>query len=150
MIMMQSVSHCTITSLLDPSLSSKDGYTCTIFAHYFPYAIPKGKHKEYSNLMADRCIGQIAQYAPNFTDAIDNKMILTQKYFQNTFGITQGDLCHGLIHPETLWSNRPVPGYADYKTPIENLYMCGSGCHPGPGVTCIPGYNGANAVLANL
>ncbi len=99
--------------------------------------------------MADRTIGQIAKYAPNFTDAIDNKIVLTQKYFQNTFGITDGDFCHGLIHPEHMWDKRPVPGYSNYKTPVENLYLCGSACCPGPGVTCIPGYNSANEVLAN-
>jgi phytoene dehydrogenase-like protein len=142
-------SYCAIPSLLDPSLAPEGQYTCTIFSHYFPYDIPKGKHKEYRDLMADRMIGQIAKYAPNFRDAIMDKAIFTHRYFENTFGITGGDFCHGLLQPGQMWDNRPVPGWADYKTPIENLFMCGSSCHPGPGVTCVPGYNCANEVLKN-
>ncbi len=100
--------------------------------------------------MADRMIGQIAQYAPNFRDAIMDKAIFTHRYFENTFGITAGDFCHGVLQPGQMWENRPVPGWADYKTPIVNLFMCGSSCHPGPGVTCVPGYNCANEVLKNF
>jgi phytoene dehydrogenase-like protein len=143
------VSYCAIPSLMDPSLAPEGYYTCTIFSHYFPYDIPKGKHKAFRDLMADRAIGQIAKYAPNFRDAIVDKVVLTQKYFEKTFGITAGDFCHGLLDPGQMWGKRPVPGWADYKTPIENLFLCGSACHPGPGVTCIPGYNSANQVLEN-
>ncbi len=144
------VSYCTVTSLLDPSLSPEGSYTCTIFSHYFPYNIPKGKHREYSNVMADRVIGQINKYAPNFKRSIEHKAVLTHRYFENVFSITAGDFCHGLIHPEYMWDKRPVAGWAGYKTPIDSLYMCGSACHPGPGVTCIPGYNSANEVLKNI
>lgn len=141
------VSYCGMPSVIDPSLAPEGKYTCTIFSPYFPYDIPKGKHKEYSNIMADRVIGQIAKYAPNFRDAIMDRVIVTQKYFENTFGLTEGDFASGLMHPGQMWDKRPVPGWGGYKTPIENLYMCGAACHPGPGVTCIPGYNGAREVL---
>ena len=69
--------------------------------------------------------------------------------FENTFGVTAGDFASGLLHPGQMWDKRPVPGWANYRTPIRNLFMCGSACHPGPGVTCIPGYNGAREVLKN-
>jgi phytoene dehydrogenase-like protein len=141
------VSYCYIPSLMDPSLAPEGYHTCTIFSHYFPAEIPQGKHNEFKQVMADRVIDQIARYAPNFRDAIMDKVVLTQEYFEKTFGITAGDFCHGLIHPGQMWEKRPVPGWSDYRTPIENLYMCGASCHPGPGVTCIPGYNGAGAVL---
>ena len=72
------------------------------------------------------------------------------KNFENTFGITSGDFCHGLIDPSQWWDHRPVKDWANYETPLENLYLCGSAAHPGPGVTCIPGFNAANAVLKNL
>ena len=136
------VSYCAIPSLIDPSLEREGYYTCTIFSHYFPYNIPKGKHREYRDIMADRAIGQMAKYAPNFRDAIIDKTVLTQRYFEKTFGVTGGDFCAGLLYPGHWWDKRPVAGYADYRTPIENLFMCGSACHPGPGITCIPGYNG--------
>ncbi len=100
--------------------------------------------------MADRAIGQIAKYAPNFRDAIVDKVVLTHKYFEKTFGVTKGDFASGLIHPEQMWDKRPVSGWANYKTPVENLYLCGSAVYPGPGITCIPGYNGAQEVLKNL
>lgn len=141
------LSYCAIPSLMDPSLAPDGYYTCTIFSHYFPYNIARDRHKEMANLMAERAIDQIAKYAPNFREAIMDRVVLTQQYFEATFGATGGDFASGLLHPGQMWDRRPVPGWGGYRTPIEDLYMCGSACHPGPGVTCIPGYNGANEVL---
>jgi phytoene dehydrogenase-like protein len=144
------VSYCAIPSLMDPSLAPEGRYTCTIFSHYFPCEIPQDKHKELANLMAERAIDQIARYAPNFRGAIMDKVVLTHQYFEATFGVTQGDFASGLLHPWQMWDQRPVRGWSDYRTPLRNLYMCGAACHPGPGVTCIPGYNGARAALQDL
>ncbi|MFO8011428.1 MAG: NAD(P)/FAD-dependent oxidoreductase [Dehalococcoidia bacterium] len=141
------VSYCAIPSLVDPTLAPEGYYTCTIFSHYFPYNIPQEKHKELRDVMADRVIEQIAKHAPNFRGSIADKVVLTHQYFEKTFGITAGDFSHGLLHPGQMWDRRPVPGWANYHTPIGNLYMCGSSCHPGPGITCIPGYNSAREVL---
>lgn len=82
-----------------------------------------------------------------FRDSIMDKIVLTHKYFEKNFGITGGDFAHGLIQPSHWWDKRPVEGWSNYRTALENLYMCGSSAHPGPGVTCIPGYNAANTVL---
>jgi phytoene dehydrogenase-like protein len=142
--------YCTIPSLLDPSLAPEGNYTCTIYSQYFPCDLPEGKHKVYSELMADRMIDQIAKYAPNFRSAIMDKAVMTYKYFENVFGITRGDFCQGMLHPGQMWDKRPVPGWSNYRTPLQNLYMCGSACHPGPGVTCVPGYNSAREVLRDL
>jgi phytoene dehydrogenase-like protein len=120
------VAYCSFPSILDPSLAP---------------------HKELSKLMAERAIDKITQYAPNFRSAIMDKVVLTQQYFESTFGATGGDFALGLISPSQMWDKRPVLGWSDYRTPIGNLYMCGSACHPGPGITCVPGYNGAQAVL---
>jgi phytoene dehydrogenase-like protein len=144
------VSYYYIPSLLDPSLAPAGYHTCTFFSHYFPADIPQSKHDELKNVMAERVIGQMVKYAPNFKDAIMDQVILTHQYFEKAFGITAGDFCHGLLHPGQMWNRRPVPGWSDYRTPIENLYMCGSGCHPGPGVTGVPGYNGARTVLQDM
>ena len=140
-------SYCYMPSVLDPSLAPEGRYTCTFFSHYFPYAIPQARHDEAKQVMADRVIDQMAKRAPNFRDAILDQVVLTHQYFEKTFGITRGDFCHGLLHPGQMWDRRPVAGWSDYRTPIQNLYLCGSGCHPGPGVTGVPGYNGAQAVL---
>jgi phytoene dehydrogenase-like protein len=140
-------SYMYMPSVLDPSLAPEGRYTCTFFSHYFPYAIPQDQHNELKQVMADRVIDQMAKRAPNFRDAIEDQVILTHQYFEKTFGITGGDFCHGLLHPGQMWNRRPVAGWANYRTPIENLYLCGSACHPGPGVTGVPGYNGAQEVL---
>jgi len=132
------VAYCCFPSVRDPSLAPSGYHTCTIFAHYFPYN------------MAERMIDKIAQYAPNFRGAIMDKVVLTQQYFESTFNATAGDFCGGLLQPSQMWDRRPVPGYSDYTTPIKNLFMCGSACHPGPGITCVPGYNGAEAALGKL
>lgn len=140
-------SYAEFPSMMDPSLAPEGYHTCTMYAQYFPTSIPQERHKEMRDIMADRMIEQIAKYAPNFRDAIIDKVVFTHQYFEKTFGITRGDFCHGLLHPGQMWDKRPVRGWSNYRTPIINLYMCGSACHPGPGITCIPGYNGANAVL---
>jgi len=144
------VAYCGFPSVMDPSLAPKGYYTCTMFSHYFPCDIPQGKHKELSRVMAERAIDQIAKYAPNFRGAIMDKVVLTQHYFESTYGVTGGDFASGLIHPGQMWDKRPVPGWAGYATPIKYLYMCGSACHPGPGITCVPGWNGAHRVLEDL
>ena len=141
------VSYYHIPSLLDPSAAPAGYHACTFFSPYFPVDIPQSEHDELKQVMADRVIDQMVKYAPNFRDAIMDQVVLTHQYFEKTFGITAGDFCHGLLHPGQMWNLRPVPGWSDYRTPIENLYMCGSACHPGPGVTGVPGYNSAHAVL---
>jgi len=144
------VAYCGFPSVLDPSLAPAGYYTCTLFSQYFPYDTPPGKHKELSRVMAERAIDQIAKYAPNFRSAIMDKVVLTQQYFESTYGATGGDYASGLIHPGQMWNNRPVPGWGGYTTPIKNLYMCGSACHPGPGITCVLGWNSAHRVLEDL
>ncbi len=144
------VSYYHIPSLVDPSAAPEGYHACTFFSHYFPANLSKDKHDEAKEIMADRVIGQMTRFAPNFKDAIMDKAILTHRYFETTFGITGGDFCHGLMHPGQMWNMRPVPGYSDYRTPLERLYMCGAACHPGPGITGVPGYNGARAVLSDM
>jgi len=144
------VSYYCIPSLLDPTLAPPGYHTCTFFSHYFPVDIPQSRHTELKQVMADRVINQMVKYAPNFKDAIVDKAILTHQYFETTFGITGGDFCHGLLHPGQMWDSRPLRGWSNYRTPIESLYLCGSGCHPGPGITGVPGYNGAQAALQDM
>jgi len=144
------VSYYHIPSILDASAAPQGYHACTFFSHYFPYDVPQDKHRDLAELMADRVIGEMARFAPNFPDIIVDRAILTNRYFEKAFGATGGDFCHGLLHPGQMWSRRPVAGWSDYRTPIESLYMCGSACHPGPGITGIPGYNGARRVLGDL
>lgn len=122
-------------------------YTVSIYTYYFPVTAPRDQHARLRDEMADRIIDKITGYAPNFRDAIENMAIFAPYHYESMFGCTNGDFCHGLIRPEQMCDFRPVVGWSRYKTPVENLYLCGSGCHPGPGVTFLPGYNCAHEVL---
>jgi phytoene dehydrogenase-like protein len=139
-------------SQLDPSLSPNDGtHTCTMFSHYFPTKFPGSTHNEAKALMVERMIGQMEKVVPDFRDLIIDKVVFTQQYFEKTFNLTEGDFCGGLMHPGQMFGDRPVPGWdRGHETPLKNLYMAGGACHPGPGVTCIPGLNGARVVLGQL
>lgn len=119
-----------------------------MFSHYFPADIPKGKHNEMKNLMAERMIDRIEDVAPRFRELIMDKVVFTHQYFEKTFGITAGDCTTGLLYAGQMFGDRPVPGWAEYETPLENLFMCGAATHPGPGATCLPGRNGAQALLS--
>jgi phytoene dehydrogenase-like protein len=139
-------------SQLDPSLAPDDGtHTCTMFSHYFPTEFPGSSHKEAKALMVERMIGQMEKVIPDFRDLIMDKVVFTQQYFDKTFNATEGDFSLGLLHPGQMFGDRPVPGWdGGHMTPLNNLYIAGAACHPGPGVTCIPGLNGARVVLAQL
>jgi phytoene dehydrogenase-like protein len=144
--------YCYFPSQLDPTLAPNDGtHTCTMFSHYFPTDIPAGKFNEMRNLMVERMIAQMEKVVPDFRDLIIDKAVFTQRYFQTIFNATEGDFSLGLLHPGQMFGDRPVPGWdRGHETPLENLYMAGGACHPGPGVTCIPGLNGAHVVLGKL
>ncbi len=139
-------------SQLDPSLAPGDGtHTCTMFSHYFPTDIPAGKLPEMKQRMVDRMIAAMEQVIPDFRELIIDQAVFTQQYFENVFNATEGDFSLGLLHPGQMFGDRPVPGWdGGHETPLENLYMAGAACHPGPGVTCIPGLNGARVVLDKL
>jgi len=142
--------YCYFPSQIDPSLAPEGFHTCTMFCHYFPADIPAGQHNDMKNEMAERMISKIEEVVPDFRDLIMDKVVFTQQYFEKTFGATEGDFCGGLLQPGQMFGDRPVPGWANYETPLANLYMAGAACHPGPGVTCLPGLNGARVVRAKL
>jgi phytoene dehydrogenase-like protein len=100
--------------------------------------------------MGQRVIEKITRLAPNFESMIIRHTTFTPKHMGTMFGAPGGDYCHGLIHPDQIGTNRPGPkGYVDQPIPIDGLYLGSAGCHGGPGITFIPGYNAAQAVLAD-
>lgn len=139
----------SIPSILDHEMAPSGYHTAAIYSYYFPCTAPREQHGRLKNVMAERVIDKMNRYAPNFKDAIINKAVFAPLHFEAMFGCTDGDYMHGLPHPDQMLSFRPVVGWAEYKTPIENLYLCSSACHPGPGVTFMPGYNSAHEVLKN-
>ncbi len=95
-------------------------------------------------------IDQIANYSPNFKDLILHYEVRTPADIEAEIGITEGNIFHGELTMDQLLFNRPVPGYAQYRTPVDKLYMCGSSTHPGGGVMAAPGANAAREILADL
>jgi phytoene dehydrogenase-like protein len=140
-----------IPSVLDPELAPPGRHAGTLFSMYFPCEAPRAQHGRLKDEFAERIIAKMTRYAPNFRDAILHQATFAPYHYESMFGCTGGDFNHGLIHPEQMLDFRPVPGWGGgYRTPIADLYLCGASCHPGPGVTFLPGYNGAHVVMQDL
>ncbi len=140
-----------IPSVLDSDLAPAGRHAATLYAYYFPVTAPRSEHGRLKDLMAERVIEKVTRYAPNFREAILHQATFAPYHYESMFGCTNGDFTHGLIHPDQLLEFRPVLGSeGGYRTPIPGLYMCGSSCYPGPGVTFLPGYNCAHIVLEDV
>jgi phytoene dehydrogenase-like protein len=100
--------------------------------------------------VADLMIATVDRYAPGFAASVVGRQILSPLDLERTFGLIGGDIFHGALGLDQLFSARPMLGHADYRAPIPGLYLCGSGTHPGGGVTGAPGHNAARAVLTDL
>jgi phytoene dehydrogenase-like protein len=137
-----------IPSLLDPDLAPAGKHSASAFAFYAPIGIGHEDKVRLRDEMAQRVVEQITAVAPNFPDAIERQISYPAYSYELMFGCTGGDFTHALLQPELMGPFRPGPrGWPDNEIPFEGLYLCGAGCHGGPGVTFIPGYNAGYAVL---
>ncbi len=137
-----------IPTLDDPSLAPEGMHAASSFAFYLPVASDRETQNRLRDEMAERIVAKITAVAPNFPDLIERQLSYPAFTYELMFGCTGGDFCHGLLQPEFMGPFRPGPrGWADNPVPVEGLYLCGAGCHGGPGVTFIPGYNAGYAVL---
>ena len=132
-----------IPSLTDPSVAPPGKHVLSCFVQYAPYRLAEGTWDDQKEAFADNVINTIAEYAPNIKDIIIGRQILTPLDLEREFGLTQGNIFQGELSLEQLFFLRPVAGWAYYRTPIHNLYMCGSATHPGGGIM------GANGRLAS-
>ena len=89
-------------------------------------------------------------YAPNFKRSVLGRQVLSPLDLERDFGLVGGDIFHGAMHLDQIYSLRPAAGYADYRSPVKNLYLCGSGAHPGGGVSGLPGHHAARALIKDL
>jgi phytoene dehydrogenase-like protein len=119
----------------------------SIFVQYAPYTLRQGTWDEIKEGFADRCIDTLAAYAPNMRSAIVQRQVLSPLDMEREYGLTGGNIFHGDLSLDQLFCLRPLAGWARYRTPIRQLYLCGSGTHPGGGVMGAPGYNAAREVL---
>jgi phytoene dehydrogenase-like protein len=141
---------CVIASNADPSLAPAGKHVMTCFVQYVPYKLGQGTWDDNRELLGDRVVKKIAEYAPNVPAAIIARQVLTPLDLERTYGLTEGNIFHGDLNLEQLFFNRPVAGWSQYRTPIAGLYLCGAGAHPGGGVTGAPGHNCAQQVLRDL
>jgi phytoene dehydrogenase-like protein len=141
---------CVVASNVDASLAPAGRHVMTCFVQYLPYRLAAGSWDEYRDELGDRVMARIAQFAPNVPAAVVARQVLTPLDLEREYGLTEGNIFHGDICADQLFHMRPVPGWARYATPVDGLYLCGAGAHPGGGVTGAPGYNAAHRVLADL
>ncbi len=137
----------TLPSSVDRTLAPEGKHVASIFVQYAPYRLACGTWDEIKEDFADRCIEQLARYAPNVPRAIEHRQVLSPLDLERTYGLTGGNIMQGAMHLQQLFALRPVAGWADYRTPIVGLYLCGAAAHPGGGVMGACGRNAASEIL---
>jgi len=136
-----------IPSLTDTSLAPPGRHVMSCFVQYAPYDLRGGDWDSQREAFGDAVIDTIAEYAPNIRDIILHRQVLTPLDLERDFGLTEGNIFQGELTLEQLFFLRPAPGWAQYKTPVKGLYMCGSATHPGGGIMGAPGRNAAMVML---
>ena len=141
----------TIPSVLDDTLAPEGKHVMSMFTQYFPYKLAPGLSlQEEKEKYAERCFDLMNEYAPNFRRSVIGRQVLAPTDLEKRFGLTGGNIMQGSMSLSSLSFMRPVPGYADYRTPIRGLYLCGAATHPGGGVMGACGYNAAREILRDL
>jgi phytoene dehydrogenase-like protein len=140
-----------IPTLNDPTMAPPGKHFMSCFVQYCPYKI-EGRDwtSEEKDAFGQSVINQVANYSPDFKDLILHVEVRTPQDIEAEIGITEGNIFHGELTMDQLLFNRPVPGYAQYRGPVDGLYLCGSSTHPGGGVMAAPGANAAREILADL
>jgi phytoene dehydrogenase-like protein len=138
-----------IPTLVDPTMAPPGKHVISCFVQYAPYALApeRGSWDENREAFGDAVIDRIAEFAPNIRDVILHRQVLTPLDIERTTGLSEGNIFQGELSLEQLFFNRPVPGYARFKTPVRDLWLCGSATHPGGGIM---GANGRIAAMEVL
>jgi phytoene dehydrogenase-like protein len=139
---------CVQASAIDPDLVTEGRHVLTSFVQYVPYELEGTDWESQREILGHRVIEIIGRYAPNVPDAVVGKDIITPLDLEHRFGITEGNIFHGDIRLDQLFFMRPLPGWSRYQSPLEGLYLCGAGTHPGGGVTGAPGYCAAHLITS--
>jgi len=140
-----------IPSTLDDSLAPPGAHVASLFCQHVAPELPDGRSwDDARDEVADLMIATVEAYAPGFAKSVVGRQALSPLDLERTFGLVGGDIFHGALTLNQLFSARPMLGHADYRGPLRGLYHCGSGAHPGGGVTGAPGHNAARAILADL
>ena len=136
-----------IPSLTDPSIAPPGKHVMSCFVQYAPYHLAQGTWDDHKEAFGDTVVDTISEYAPNFRNIIRHRQVVTPLDLEREWGLSEGNIFQGELSLEQLFFLRPVPGWANYRTPIRGLFMCGSATHPGGGIMGAPGRNAALSVL---
>jgi phytoene dehydrogenase-like protein len=137
-----------IPSTIDDSLAPPGAQVASLFCQHFRYQLPDGRRwEDERDAAAELIIDTVTRHAPNFRRSIIGRLALSPLDLEQRFGLLGGDIFHGALGLDQLWAARPLLGFGDYRTPLRRLYMCGSGTHPGGGVTAVPGHNAAREII---
>lgn len=139
-------------SAFDTTCAPEGMHTLSLLGGHVPYSLKDGRpwDEVTKEELFDRVVAQIERYAPGFRDLVVHKQVLTPIDIEKMFGMTDGHVHHGELSIDQIFFRRPIAQYADYKTPVNGLYMCGASTHPGGGVTGVPGYNASRVILADF
>jgi len=139
----------TIPTITDPTLAPAGKHVMSIWMQYAPYHLREANWNERREALGETVVNVIEEYAPGFKTSILHRQILTPLDLEQVYGLTEGHLYHAELALDQVFFMRPIPGRSRYHTPIQNLYLCGSGTHPGGGITGLPGYFAAKEILKN-
>ncbi len=137
-----------IPTVVDPTLAPEGYHIASAYGFYFPCEAEKSRRGKLRDAMAEKIIDHISIHLPDFRQLIEDQAIFSSDHFATMQGVTNGDWTHGLLHPDQMIGERCLVEGTGHTTPITGLYLCGASCHPGPGVTFLPGYNCAHEMLA--
>jgi phytoene dehydrogenase-like protein len=137
-------------SAVDPGVAPPGRHLMQIFVQYAPYRLAEGGWDGRKEAFADRCVELLDAYAPGFARSVLGRQVLSPLDLERRYGLTGGNIFQGAMGLHQLHFMRPVPGHADYRTPVRGLYLCGAATHPGGGVMGACGYNAAREILRDV
>jgi phytoene dehydrogenase-like protein len=140
----------TMPTSVDETIAPEGRHVLSMFVQYAPYKLAEGGWDDIKESFADRCIEILARYAPNVPGAILHRQVVSPLDLERTFRLTGGNIMQGAMTADRLYSFRPVPGWADHRTPVKGLYLCGAASHPGGGVIGACGRNAATEILRDF
>jgi phytoene dehydrogenase-like protein len=139
--------ECTMATALDDTLAPPGKHILSMFIQYAPYHLKDSTWDVEKDRFADRCFDVLNEYAPNFKASVIDRQVLTPPDMERVYGLTGGNIMQGSMAMSSMFSFRPVAGYADYRSPVRGLFLCGAAAHPGGGVMGACGLNAAREIL---
>lgn len=137
----------TMATSVDDSIAPPGKHLLSLFVQFAPYKLADGDWDSLKESFADRCLAKLGEYAPNIPRVVEHRQVLSPLDLERTYGITGGNIMQGAMNQNQLFSFRPIAGWADHRTPVSGLYLCGAASHPGGGVMGACGKNAAEEML---